>query len=74
VLIRVGIKTRSNGEEGNARVVQSVHAMVHRGIYGVPPDFVRKREVIRVCTFSCEAVVEIDRPLLVRARCGITRI
>ena len=48
--------------------------MVHCGVNGVLPDVVREREVLRVGTLIRKALVEIDRLLLVRARCGIARI
>ena len=73
-LVRVDIKALSDCEESNACVVQSVHGRLQCGVHGVLPDFVREREVLRVGPLSSEAVVEIDRPLLVRMRCGIARI
>ncbi len=73
-LIRIDIKALSDCEERNACFVQGVYGSVQCGVHGVLPDFVREREVLRVGPLSSEAVVEIDRLLLVRTRCGIARI
>ena len=73
-LVRVDIKALSDSEESNSCVVQSVHGRVQCGVHGVLPDFVREREVLRVGPLSSEAVVEVNRPCLVRTRCGIARI
>ena len=58
----------------NVCVVQSIHGMVHCGVYCVLPDFVRKREVLRAGPLRREAVIEFDRPVLVCALCSIARI
>lgn len=54
--------------------MQSNYGRILHRFYGVLPDFVREREVLRGRPLSGETFVEIDRSLLVCARRGIARI
>ena len=74
LLIWGHIETIGDGEEVDPSLVQRSHGVVLRRLDRVLPDLVREREVLRRGALGRELVVEIDRPLLVRAGPGVARV